>query len=437
MIDSGTAARPTKAWQAATAASLAFRTRTLGPFGRWVLGLGVLVFTMHVPWISTIASMAVSVVVLAHFGMSGFTASRAFWRRIGALIAFCILYHAVCVGYGFVTGWDALKQTVYFVGLYTGGYVLSEFDGPTPPPGRTLVTLAIPAVGLVAFAAVTTFATVARSGTTQLAERAVTSLWDAAETFNAPGIGAAAGAGLCLAPAVLFSRSSGFAPKWLGNVARVAFGVLAVAGALTNLALQNRSPVVALAAAAVFATLIFAKSRHLSRSARLARVVAAAGLVVGMLLLFGSDAAHQWALYDRFMVERLESDRYEAWIAILQNLWATAFGGRTIDIGLLYAHNLWLDVVYDAGIAPALVLLAFHASHVLPALRGLGNLRIGTRTAILGILVSFLVACMVEPVLAFSPIYFAASGFILGALLRIAEGSAGPSPSAVVRRASP
>src|SRR5699024_256622 len=44
---------------------------------------------------------------------------------------------------------------------------------------------------------------------------------------------------------------------------------------------------------------------------------------------------------------------------VIKGLIAHPMGGRETDISLSYAHNLWFDVAYDAGVVPFILLLFF------------------------------------------------------------------------------
>jgi hypothetical protein len=90
-------------------------------------------------------------------------------------------------------------------------------------------------------------------------------------------------------------------------------------------------------------------------------------------------------------------------------------GGRHAQLGeLLYAHNLWLDVAYDVGPIPTMLLLVFHASHAAPAWRWLRRGKPYLVTLVLAALgVSFLATFVAEPVLASSQVYFSASCLLL------------------------
>ena len=122
-------------------------------------------------------------------------------------------------------------------------------------------------------------------------------------------------------------------------------------------------------------------------------------------------------LVARFSDLGLFSDaRFYAWRAALNGLLRYPLGGRQADIGLNYAHNLWLDVGYVAGIIPFLLLVIF--SWLLA--RSLGYLLRDRQTPdalknfLIGIYVSVHLAFFVEPVLEGAFVSFSMFCFITG-----------------------
>ncbi len=149
------------------------------------------------------------------------------------------------------------------------------------------------------------------------------------------------------------------------------------------------------------------------------------------VLLGGALAAATWAwsvlgasdetILARFETEGVSTARWQLLWEVLSQLFFHPLGGRAFPISENYAHNLWLDVGYDAGPLPFLLLLAFHAVHlpaVLAVLRRHPSLNARLVTA--AALVSFGFTAMAEPVLIMSVPHFAMGLFLLGGLLRVA-----------------
>jgi hypothetical protein len=335
-----------------------------------------------------------------------------FLLRLGLLAAFAATFLVISGFHGLqAEPGEAVKQFIIVVGLYAVG----RAAGADPPMVRAWKLLALVA-GFVTFAFLSVREAIF-SGSyldPEFAERAGISAFGS-QTIAATGLGALSSLGMCLLPAAFARSSPGERPivtvPW-----RAAAVALVVMGWYANLALQNRTPILAVLAAAFAAALLVAID---PRSRRWARVVAAsvavtlagAAATAGTLL---ATIVHP-ALH-RFQERGLGTERYEVWMDVLRFLHRYPFGGRRIDLhGLHYAHNAWLDVAYDAGLVPLLLLAAFHLSHARSLGRAVRAERSGMlRLATLGTLVSFLTTFMVEPVIQFGFVFFAASGFLLG-----------------------
>ena len=59
---------------------------------------------------------------------------------------------------------------------------------------------------------------------------------------------------------------------------------------------------------------------------------------------------------DRFNNIGFESDRYRSWLVGLINFFAYPLGGKQYEIGAYYIHNTFLDLNYELGIVPTILL---------------------------------------------------------------------------------
>jgi len=68
----------------------------------------------------------------------------------------------------------------------------------------------------------------------------------------------------------------------------------------------------------------------------------------------------EFPLYMRMVNDNVENDpRFEAWWATIRGLFTYPMGGRRINLNISFVHNLWLDVAYDTGVIPFIILLVF------------------------------------------------------------------------------
>jgi hypothetical protein len=268
--------------------------------------------------------------------------------------------------------------------------------------------------------------------------RAAPSYWEPdGEGLTGTGFGLSSILALSLLPPVLFTlRARPRSLEW--TIIRLAMLSLAAAGIYINVELQNRGPFMALIVATSTTAIVFWRSAHspLGRALRISGVILAA--VASTYLLADLDSfATTLGIARRFTEYGVDSGgRTQAWMNILTGIWSHPWGGREIDLaGLNYAHNLWLDVAYDAGLIPAMLLVTFHAAHVRRLMklskRGLSPLLLLVLTATSA---AFLTIAVGEPVLNASVPLFGATCFIFGAIASVPIPKAVPEFATANRR---
>ena len=129
------------------------------------------------------------------------------------------------------------------------------------------------------------------------------------------------------------------------------------------------------------------------------------------------------------------------WLTVVEHLTDHFWGGRLIALPERYAHDLWLDVLWDSGLPAFIAWTAFHLLHLLYAIRVLGK-PIGNplRWVLLGTVSSVYTSALVEPVVGASLFYFWIGLMVLGVVARLAQdwaamaaqadGRLNPAPSA-------
>ena len=202
----------------------------------------------------------------------------------------------------------------------------------------------------------------------------------------------------------------------------------------SSIALGSRSPIIVMVCS-LFTSIAYSQYVFISdfsgnkKSFKLSSNVIMTILFLFFLLLSIS------ALYDnfshvtsntnlgsRFAEKGLETDRYDAWIAAVNQMWEFPWGGRVMKLpsGILYVHNIWLDQLYDAGIMPMILLIAFHLLQI-PIFLDFFKLHLPLNiyVFVLGIIIAFLVSFTQAPVLQASIPFFASSCFFLGSIIRL------------------
>jgi hypothetical protein len=391
---------------------------------RVVAIVSLFAFGLSVPVLST-AGLLVAAAQSAANVASGW--SRRFVRRAALLFLFSCTYYALAVSYGFVETGQAAKYSLYPAVAYTIGYhVCGRLPHASFPWGELLA----PVLGLVVFSALCVAVTAGGElGVVELTTRAALNVWVPGEAINAPALGALASCGICLLPALavqVLSLRLASVPLFAVTAAAVGMGFYA------NIALQNRTPFIALGVSILLVGWHYLlRSPGVSALARVLRVFVILAAVSALASLsLNADGLHSLAIYQRFTEEGLTTPRYELWARVAAGILDEPWGGRRIYLGTeYYAHNAWLDVAYDAGIVPLVLLVMFHALHVKYALAALRVSREGVAsTLLLGVGASFLTTFAAEPVMSVSMIYFAVAALVLGFVFRMGEAASHRRP---------
>ena len=130
-------------------------------------------------------------------------------------------------------------------------------------------------------------------------------------------------------------------------------------------------------------------------------------------------AYEETVIYERFQESGLESARYDAWEQVLTNFFAYPLGRREIDLKLGYAHNLWLDVVYDVGWIAGVLLIVFMVISLIVLFKFMKfNHPLYLKAIMLLTFVGFYIFFMTEPTLSGGQrVYFVLYTFFVGILV--------------------
>lgn len=384
-------------------------------------GLVLLVYGLNVPGLSTLALLAAVGATFVQLALRG-EYNRAFMDRLLLLALFALSYYIFTALHGIVGAKDAVRNIAVIVGAYALGFMAFSQGGPERA-GRVPLVLLLMLSGFITFSFLCVYSFMQSADLVEIMERMVPNFWDGSE-INAPGLGANASLGLCLLSVLVFGER-GQARRSTTLVAALVILVLVVTGVYVNAALQNRTPFLALAASLCLGAVIYWRANR-SDPGRVIRRFALLGAAIGAAVVYALKTIDfaQFNIIVRFSEQRLETLRYQAWGIMFSSLHESLLGGRVVRLGegIGYVHNLWLDVIWDAGIVPLIFLLAFHLKH-LACFRALlrSGLAPATVLMIAAIATSFLFNFMQEPTLSASVPYFAASCFFLGVVLALSS----------------
>lgn len=378
------------------------------------------VFGLHVPKLSVI-SVYILFLLTSVFLMLKGQFFKAIWIfpniESVLLFSFSFTYYLIIYVHGFIELPNAIiniimMQSVYIIGLNLGSFPIRHYP----------VAMYFALMSLLAGLTVFPFLSVIHDydfGNFHI-DRYAASIWAAGNPVNSPILGLYASIGMCLMPTLLCGiRSFGrmYVPLIVLTISSISF-----CGLYVNIALQNRSPFIALvivAIALISIEIYRALSIKKERLIALVRSLVIGAATVGLMLWMVSVLS-DFGIYERFQIFGLNSPRYELWV---MGLSIDYYGGRTAYIAnYSYFHNLWLDIAYDAGFIPVVFLALFHVKHlkhVLSLLRSsVPKLLLGT---VVSVGISISIGYLVEPVLQGSVIYFSATLLFLAIIVNLSE----------------
>ena len=160
------------------------------------------------------------------------------------------------------------------------------------------------------------------------------------------------------------------------------------------------------------------------------------GIVIGLILLIlvlsGSVIDIGNYVSNSFLSRRnanlLQDGRWAVYSYVFRHFfdfilgWISSNGG-VMDVGLKWAHNLWIDIYIYSGIIPALLFLVFSIRTLRNSLRLVKNVKISSSLRLISIivLIGIYLNWAVEPVLSANPYYFAICCFIFGSFEKWAQ----------------
>lgn len=334
------------------------------------------------------------------------------------LVLFSVSYYSVIYYYGFTTAREAITYMLLLPVMYWIGCSVSWERIINWPIGVTWILLAMIA-GFVLFSYLSTNQNYTLNDIFENEYyKEIGSYWNSELMINRPGLGAFASLGICLFPALFLGVAS------VNKIERILFKsailIIFMVGMMTNLILANRAPFISL----VIAILVsFTVNHYLMRRANKSLLITymLSGIVVCILGISFVLFLPQTYIFERFAAEGVGTSRVDAWISMLSHLFIDFWGGRVTDLaGNPFVHNLWLDVAWDAGLIPFILLLMFHASHIKNIKTVFQSRNMETQIIfIFCIGISFFTNFMQEPTMAASALYFAASCFFLGVVQRL------------------
>jgi hypothetical protein len=202
----------------------------------------------------------------------------------------------------------------------------------------------------------------------------------------------------------------------------------------SSVAIGSRTPVLVMTFS-FFISYIYTQYKYVflshssSHQKRLSKLLVYASIIILFLIFFSvvtnfnlADVFKDTNFGYRLAEKGLETDRYDAWLSAIDQMFEYPWGGRFMKLpdGLRYVHNIWLDQLYDTGIIPMILLMAFHILQIPIFFDFLKlNLPRTLNLFFISIIIALLAAFVQAPVLQASFPFFASSCFFFGSIMKL------------------
>jgi hypothetical protein len=192
-----------------------------------------------------------------------------------------------------------------------------------------------------------------------------------------------------------------------------AIGLLfSIVGVAMNVATQNRTPFIAMGFTCIIVYVLFLIEKLNVQKVSVDKVVfsgISASLILAALvmLFFVFEEFMAESVFYAFTKGKLDTPRYLVWKTMIEHFGDYFWGGRKIVIPEYFAHNFWLDVLWDSGVLSFLAYLGFSVLHLWFLARVLfGKLEFWVRLLVASLGISIHLSFLVEPITAASAYYF-------------------------------
>ncbi|MEH1767114.1 MAG: hypothetical protein V7L30_11770 [Nostoc sp.] len=346
--------------------------------------------------------------------------NKSFVRVFLVIIFFALSYFITILNYNYIDKTTAIHSIILTVISYFIGYSINIEKLPDKPFNFIYLVLALIGGGVIfVYLSVINSAMFVNNGI-DIFNRSVPNFWKFdAELINGPALDLYSMIGMSLIPVIIYGKTQEIRKRVYIIIITIS-SILACSALFTSLALQGRKTFLNLLVVLLLTTL-FKINKIKKVSTKYIFVLAI--LLISTILIFNLGAIMDSSLvFTRFREEGIESGRYETWLEVIESMPNNLFGGRSFRISNSYAHNIWLDVFYDGGFLPMILLLIFHILHIVPLLKVLSSkLPDILIICVICVSVSFLIGFQGEPVLQASVFYFSMSCCFFGLIMRLSQ----------------
>ncbi len=351
--------------------------------------------------------------VLAFTGVLGKTFDMRLVACGMALMAANLLHQVVLYFHGFVDFSYTIKIAIFGCMAYAVGYALA---GPATRARHLPATYIAIAAGfaLVALASAMNSGFILQ-GEILLKTFALDIVTDM--PVHKTHMGMYSSLAMCMLPALIAFGPKAAGGRWFWGVGLVS----ALAGFASNVATQNRTPLLAFGVSCLITYFIAAQQLRTTRWS-LSRIIAwfwgaiAVSAAVASLVVLNIEHLTS-TVFVAFERGSLDTPRYNVWKTMLSHYGDYFWGGRQIRLPEFFAHNFWLDALWDSGILAFIAWVCFFAVHLVFAAQLVRQRQhLITNALPLCLFLSVLLSCMAEPVAAGSVAYLLVVFTLLGSM---------------------
>jgi hypothetical protein len=345
---------------------------------------------------------------------------KLFWVFFLILMSFSFVYGIFSYFYGYATIGITLMYVTYPIILFVIGYKITGHDSYI----KTFRYIFIIIVFSTLFGFGSVLKTISTYGSMESAisvfgRRSALNIWTG-ELISATVMNMRLSFGLALLPLIILIKDK--STKYSKSIKLISF-VCFITAIYSAIQLGNRTSLV-ISAMSMITVFLFSRKINLKKILNFFVLILVffIGKWLYTINLFG--IAYKWktsTLGYRFQtVNTIDDPRITAWRESFYGIFENPLGGKKTNLGLDFAHNLWLDVGYEVGIIPFILLLILTILSLISLRKFLrSNHPVMLKSLIISLYTAFFITFLLEPVIQAWFTYFNLYCFILGIIQRL------------------
>lgn len=348
--------------------------------------------------------------------------SKRFITTLVILVFFLLNYNIISYLYGFSTLFSSIGKTIFAPLLMTIGYCIAGLDSKNNYNSFIIILSLVIGSFLYGFGSLLKSINMYGNYSNVISSlngRFIADLWSS-EFITATVINASVSMGLSIAGLLLYRLHPHFILNYFSKffILIIFIGSIYISGTI-----GNRTGI--MIALICFLIILLLKFSSNNKSRILIFISTISIFIISSFFYQYNILGIKSSLKDLFIFERFSSSdfggdpRFDAWLTTVLNFNQNLNGGRNIELNLSYVHNLWLDVFYDSGLIPFILLMIFTLLSLITLLQFLKlKINLAYKALIIGLFAAFYLTFAVEPIMQGFNIYFTCFCFVLGIMQR-------------------